>query len=347
MGPGLLYGDARGQGAERSAGSYSGECHGFLRWLALQYPDAAGYWPAQAVANHGLAGRAVISSSTALSAYPLYDGSQWDLGGISGVDAAQLPEVVIDGTPVGKADGVVVDAGSVDALSEQLVSGAESDGDVLVICGSSLVVWSVSPGWREVPGLWTVPHTVAGKALIGGSTNAGGIFLGWADRLLAAAGDREPDPDEVPVWAPYPRGERTPLHDPSRRAALVDLSLRHDAAAARRAAFEAAGFVVRLHIELAGVPPTRIVATGGGTNVPGWVRALADCTGLPVDVVAVPSGAALGAAFLARLAAGLEANMLDARRWARIARRESPRAEWAEPTARRYARFKALAFGSG
>ena len=58
-----------------------------------------------------------------------------------------------------------------------------------------------------------------------------------------------------------------------------------------------------------GVTPRRIVATGGGTRVDEWVQALADCTGLPVQCTAVPEGAALGSAFLARMAAGLEAGL--------------------------------------
>ncbi|MHB8342127.1 MAG: xylulokinase [Mycobacteriales bacterium] len=349
LGAGLLYGDARGETPERIPGSYLGECHGFLRWLVAEYPRAAGFWPAQAVANHALVGRAAIGTSTAMSAYPLFDGQRWDLAGVEGVGETQLPEVVGDATSIGTEDGLFVDAGGIDALGEQIVSGAVADGDVLVICGSSLVVWAVIPQWREVPGLWTVPHTTPGKFLIGGSTNAGGIFLNWAARLLAAGAvrePREPGPEAVPVWAPYPRGERTPLHDPRRRATLTDLSLQHDAAAVRQAAFEAAGFVVRLHLELAGVSANRIVATGGGTRVSGWVQALADCTGLPVDVAAVPEGAALGAAFLARVAAGLDPTMNDAGRWARVARRELPRSEWLGAASRRYERFKTLTFGA-
>ena len=56
----------------------------------------------------------------------------------------------------------------------------------------------------------------------------------------------------------------------------------------------------------------RIVATGGGTQAPAWMQALADCTSLPVDVVAVPEGGALGSAFIARCIAGLETSMTDA-----------------------------------
>ena len=68
-------------------------------------------------------------------------------------------------------------------------------------------------------------------------------------------------------------------------------------------------------------------------------QALADCTGLPVHVCAVPEGGALGAAFLARLAAGLETSMNDAARWARTSHVVDPEPEWASAVAERYARF--------
>jgi xylulokinase len=110
----------------------------------------------------------------------------------------------------------------------------------------------------------------------------------------------------------------------------------------RRAAYEAAGFVVRHHVDrgaAAGLRPKRIVATGGGSRAEPWVQALADCTGLPVDVVAVPEGAALGAAFVARCTAGLESSMTDARRWASTSHTVNPREQWIAPCDARYARF--------
>ena len=82
----------------------------------------------------------------------------------------------------------------------------------------------------------------------------------------------------------------------------------------------------------------RLVLTGGGVRVSEWVQALADCTGLPADVVAVPEGGALGSAFFARLAAGLETDATAARRWARVDHRVEPDPAWVEPCARRYER---------
>ena len=59
-------------------------------------------------------------------------------------------------------------------------------------------------------------------------------------------------PGDLPVWLPYVRGERTPLHRRDLRASLHDAALHHDAAHLLRAAYEAAGFVVRHHLDLAG-----------------------------------------------------------------------------------------------
>jgi xylulokinase len=347
--PGLLYGDARAGTPTAVDPSQSGEVVGFLRWCVEQAPGAAGCWPAQAVANHALCGEAVIDTVTAMTAVPLFDYTGWDVEVAASVGAhpGLLPRIVPGDQTAGRvgedtvSGGALLGGGTVDAFAEQLVAGADHDGDVLVICGTTLITWAVIPDWREVDGLWTIPHSKAGKTLIGGPSNAGGLFLDWARRLVGDAGPAT-DPHRVPVWTPYVRGERTPLHDPARRAGLNDLDLTHDAAAVLRAAYEAAGFVVRHHLDLAGLAPERIVATGGGVRVAGWIQALADCTGLPVDVVAVPEGAALGAAFQARVVAGLESSAGDAERWARTDRRVEPDPAWVGPAAERYERFRAL-----
>jgi xylulokinase len=131
-------------------------------------------------------------------------------------------------------------------------------------------------------------------------------------------------------------------------AVLVGLDLTHDAGALRRAAYEASGFSVRRVVDAVRATGNwtarRVVATGGGIVSDEWVQAVADASGLPVDCVAVPAGAALGSAWLARLAAGLEAPtaMTDGRRWARTGRRVEPRAEWTSAMDERYEQFCAL-----
>lgn len=374
--PGLLYGDARGRGAlagdvggdptKSTVGDTMPDSEGFLRWAAAGTPDAFGYWPAQAVANFALSGVAAIDSGVAMMSGSLLSSGQWDVDKLKGigVDAAQMPLIVNMGARAGTVKGTdaALAGGTVDAMCDQIVSGADETGDVLVICGATLIVWAVIDDWIEAPGLWTIPHTVAGKCLIGGPSNAGALFVDWARSLLhgarraplsrrqmAAGGGedgilppRRGHPDRVPVWTPYLRGERVPFNDSTLRSSLQGLDITHDAESLERAAYEATGFVVRHMLELGQIKARRIVASGGGTRVAGWMQAMADASGLPVDVVKVPEGSALGAAYMARLAAGLEVSMDGARRWARVGYRVDPDAVWQEAADKRYERYRAM-----
>ncbi|HSS25029.1 MAG TPA: FGGY-family carbohydrate kinase [Mycobacterium sp.] len=346
--PGLLYGDERGRvpGADDQPLPALGEAAEFLRWTAAEAAGAAGYWPAPAVANHALAGEAVIDFATAATAFPLFDGTGWNPTACAerGATVEQMPRVETIGAVAGqmRGSGAVLAIGAIDALCEQIVAGAERDGEVLVMCGTTLIVWTTIPEARQVPGLWTIPHTTAGKSQIGGASNAGGLFLGWVDRVVAPGEPTSVDPRRVPVWSPYIRGERTPFHDPDRRAVLDALDLTHDPASLRRAAYEASGFVVRQLIELSGASVSRIVAAGGGTRVRPWMQAIADATGRPVAVSGVAEGAALGAAFLARMAAGLETTIADAARWASTESVVDPDPAWAAAIEDRYRRFLEL-----
>ncbi len=372
VGPGLLYGDSRGQSpAKVSDGGEAGARGGgdptasdemacFAGWAAADVPGAAGYWPAQAVANASLGGEGVTDLASAFAAGTLFGEGGWqpsvcEAGGFS---PAQLPRVAFFGERIGEVDPAVVEgsvvsgseivlgAGSVDGFCDQLVSGAVHDGDVFVGLGGTLVVWLTVPGWPEVaPGLWRVPHFVAGKALVGGASTAGGMWVDWVDRALRPDDDETAvEPGDVPVWWPWAKGERVPLHDRSLRVALAGADLSHGSGALRRAAFEATGFVVRHIVELAaasGTSPQRFVLSGGGVRDRGWLQAIADVLGLPVVPVAFPDGAALGSAFLARMALGAESSLDDATRWAKWSPSVRPRPVWASAADERYARWKA------
>ncbi len=354
--PGLLYGDERGREASVDEGgdkipTERGELLGFMAWARREAPAATGFWPAQGVANHALSGDAVIDSTTAATAHPFFDYQNgWDaaIGEELGARVDEMPRVLPPGWKGGQidGDGPPLASGAIDALAEQIVAGADNDGDVLVILGTTLIIWAVTDDDGNVPGYWTIPHTAPGKLLVGGPSNAGGLFCNWAAGWLREGGSAEPG--RVPIWAPYPRGERAPLHDTTRRAVLADLDLTHDAPAIRRASFEASGFVVRRVLDTArehiGLQPRRIVATGGGVRVHEWVQAVADATQLPVECVAVPEGGALGSAWLARIAAGLEevTAMTEGRRWARVGCRVDADPAWATPMEDRYHRFLEL-----
>ena len=149
-------------------------------------------------------------------------------------------------------------------------------------------------------------------------------------------------PGDVPLWWPWAKGERVPFHDRSLRIGLAGADISQGPGALRRAAFEATGFVVRHIVELAsacGTSPKRFVVSGGGSRHPGWLQAIADVLGQPVVPMAFPEGAALGSAFLARMALGVEASLDDAARWARWSSPVEPAPDWAAAADERYQRW--------
>ena len=363
--PGLLYGDREGrvpdgaEGAELPAGGMP-DAEGFLRWAHREAPSARGYWPCQAVATYALSGLPAIDTGVTAALGALHTMGQWNVQLLDalGVSEAQLPMVV----PMGQAAGMMRDSdalitgGTIDALCDQIVAGATEPGDVLVIFGATLIVWAVCDEWLMVPGLVSYPHTTPDRFVIGGPSNAGALFVDWARQLLRGVPrpgpDRERlpprlgDPGRVPVWLPYVRGERTPFDDHTLRSNLYGLDIGSTPEAMERAAFEASGFVVRRMLEWAGVKATRIVASGGGSRLTAWMAAVADATNLPVDAVAVPEGAARGAAYLARMAAGLETSLDDSARWAGVGRTIEPDPVWARAAEARYERFAGLGTGT-
>jgi xylulokinase len=361
--PGLLYGDREGRVVPAAEGGLlpgaMPDAEGFLGWAHNQVPDARGYWPCQAVATHALSGLPAIDTAVTASLGSLHMLGTWnrDLLASVGVDEAQLPMVV----PMGVAAGTlpesdtIVTGGTIDALCDQIVAGASEPGDVLIIFGATLIAWAVTEQWLTVPGLVSFPHTTPNRFLVGGPSNAGALFVDWARQLLRGAPrpgpDREKlaprlgDPDRVPVWLPYIRGERTPFEDHTLRSNIYGLDIGSGAEAIERAAFEASGFVVQRMLDMAEVKGKRIVASGGGSRVTAWMAAVADATGLPVETVAVPEGAARGAAFFARMAAGLETSLESSASWAGVGRRIEPDPLWARATAERYGRFRELGTG--
>ncbi len=366
--PGLLYGDARAReigsdgspiGPPSDPGGEREQGRRMLGWAVRQQPNARGYWNCQAMATHAITSVPAVDAATAMSFGDLYAGGRWDTAALDelGVTEEQLPVVGPMGGGIGSVPGsdTAFAGGSIDAFCEQIVAGANRPGDVLVIFGATLIVWVVTDEWKDVGGLLSLPHTEPGLFLIGGPSNAGALFADWVHAAVGvpgrrgrgashpeSEGSRHGDPRRVPVWLPYLRGERTPFNDPQLRASVHDLDISQGSDALIRGALEASGFVIRRMVERSGSTAHRIVATGGGSRSIPWMQAVADATGLPVETVKVPEGAALGAAFLARMAAGLDTSFGAASDWARSGAKIDPDPAWAAAAAVRFEQFEAL-----
>ena len=59
----------------------------------------------------------------------------------------------------------------------------------------------------------------------------------------------------------------------------------------------------------------------------------------------MPEGAARGAAYFARMAAGLESSLDASANWASVGKRIEPDPAWTQATAERYGRFRELGTG--
>src|SRR5436853_446979 len=98
----------------------------------------------------------VLDTTTAATASPLFDWKGWDasIAGDVGVRVDQLPKLAPTGSACGRVggpDGPELAPGCIDAFAEQLVAGADDDGDVLVILGTTLIVWAVTSREDPVP----------------------------------------------------------------------------------------------------------------------------------------------------------------------------------------------------
>ena len=137
------------------------DAEGFLRWAHALAPEAKGYWPCQAVATHALSGVPAIDTGVTASMGALHAGGKWNTEMLAGMGVlpAQLPDVVPMCAAGGTLPGTdtVFTGGSIDAMCDQVVAGADSPGDVHVIFGATLIVWVVADSWIQVPGTHQLP----------------------------------------------------------------------------------------------------------------------------------------------------------------------------------------------
>ena len=120
------------------------------------------------------------------------------------------------------------------------------------------------------------------------------------------------------VVLPYFSGERTPINDPEARGLIIGLTLSHSKSDLYRACLEGVGYGIRHNIDAMraeGVPPSRILAVGGGTKNPLWLQIVSDIAGIEQYVPDQNYGAAYGDAFMAGVGIGLFSDTRHAADW--------------------------------
>jgi xylulokinase len=229
-----------------------------------------------------------------------------------------------------------VTVGTADAASEAVAAGVLDPGDTMLMYGSTLffiqICGSLPSSREQWPTVYLEPGTFA---LAAGMSTAGALTRWMRDNLAPreTASEREggasayqvlaEEASRVPPGAggllmlPYFSGERTPVNDPMARGVVAGLTLSHGRPHLFRAALEGIAFGIRHNLEamaMAGAPPRRLVAIGGGVRNALWLQIVSDVTGREQVVQSTP-GASYGDAVMAAVGVGLLENLSESRRW--------------------------------
>lgn len=234
---------------------------------------------------------------------------------------ACLPEVRIVNEPVGALlpsvartiglpPSVPVSIGGGDNMMGAIGTGNVSNGILTVSLGTSGTVYAYSDspvvdrsgniaafcsstgGW--LPLLCTMNCTVSTDLM----RNLLSVDIVEFEANLARS---EPGADGI-ITVPYFNGERTP-NLPDAKACLFGMDSRNTRPEnLLRSAVEGATFALRFGIDALralGVAAERIVLTGGGARSKSWRQIIADVFNVPVTVLEIDEGAAMGAALQA------------------------------------------------
>jgi len=243
--------------------------------------------------------------------------------------------------------GTPVAVGTADALAEAVAAGATSNGDLMVMYGSTLFLIQTTARYRPHRDLWASVHLTPDKAILAAGMATSGALLTWfrdelaaeeridaqaaganAFALLSERAAGSPPGSAGLITLPYFSGERSPINDLEAKGVFFGLALSHSRAHLYRSCLEGIAFGLRHNIEAmgqAGAAPKRLIAIGGGAQDALWPQICSDVTGLPQDLPRQTIGAAYGDAYIAGMAAGIFDDWKPLReRWLKIERRIQP-----------------------
>jgi xylulokinase len=227
----------------------------------------------------------------------------------------------------GLAQGTPVVGGAGDNAAAAIGTGVVRDGRAFTTIGTSGVVFAhtdqiaIDPKGRvhtfccAVPGAW---HMM-------GVTQAAGLSLQWFRNNFYPE-DKDyvqinTDAAATPIGAnrliflPYLMGERTPHLDADCRGGFVGLSAIHTKKDMARAVMEGVSYSLRDCLGVLnemGVHPDNMVLSGGGAKSPLWQQMLTDVFHCNTCLSSKENSAALGAAILAAVGAGLYSSVPEA-----------------------------------
>lgn len=225
----------------------------------------------------------------------------------------------------GLPEGVPVAGGGGDNACAAIGTGVYKDGKAFTTIGTSGVVFAhtskptIDPKGR----IHTFCAAVPGEWHVMGVTQAAGLSLNWFRNNLAsdvsyAEIDKEceklPIGSEKLIYLPYLMGERTPILDSDARGVFLGLSAMHSKFHMARSVIEGVSYSLYSCLEVldeVGVETSDMALCGGGGKSTFWHKMIADVYGKNVKTMLSNEGAALGAAILGGVAAGVYSSVED------------------------------------
>lgn len=229
----------------------------------------------------------------------------------------------------GLSEGTPVAAGAGDNAASAVGIGAVREGKAFTTIGTSGVVYAHTDQMRIDPRgrVHTFCCAVPGKWHTMGVTQSAGLSLQWFRNqfcqqeieqakkqgtnpyvLMDKAAELSPAGSNGLYYLPYLMGERTPHLDSNARGVFFGLSAMHSKGDLIRAVLEGVAFSLRDCLEVLkemGISFRQMSVCGGGAVSPLWRSIIADVFALPLAAALPQQGAALGAAILAGVGAGL------------------------------------------
>jgi xylulokinase len=288
-----------------------------------------------------------------------------DLLGVTGLGREHMPSLV-EGSAVsaqlkpdlmarwGMSGTVVVAGGAGDNAAAACGIGAVRPGEGFVSLGTSGVLFvsneTFSPNTEGAVHAFchAIPDTWHQMGVILSATDS----LNWLSRITGRkqaelSGEAEAQfkgPGET-IFLPYLSGERTPHNNAAARGSFTGLSQSTDPAQLAQAVMEGVSFAMRdcqRVLADAGTSINRLLAVGGGSKSPLWLKMLA--TNLDMEI-ALPEdgdfGGALGAARLG-LCAATGADPMDVMSMPPIKTTIAPDKSLSAAYSDQYARYRAL-----
>jgi len=354
-----------------------------IAWFRDHEPDLFGRtWKiltASSFLVHKLTGQPVLDYGTACGFGPLFDirARQWNSRFCRelGLSVDMLPNLCQATQVVGEvstwaagetglAEGTPVIAGTCDTFAGQVGVGVVEPGEAVLIYGSSMDVLLVLGDDLSPPSKLGISVGVVPGTLVSGTTmtTAGSLTRWFRDNFGQIETDVEErlglnayhllsdQAAEVACGSAgllvFPHFAGAPYWDPLARGCIVGLTPLHSRKHVYRALLEGIAYGLRHNLEAmqsGHLDLKRIVSVGGGTRSRVWTQIVSNVTGRDQEVVAHPSGAAYGDAFLAGYGVGLFRDPAEIReRWVRVTDRVRADAEAKNTYDKYYAAYERL-----